>query len=194
MYNPSYRRAIEPLFSSWFSLLRPTCAVVTLLALPGIAPAVTATVSNTLNLTVNAAGELSAPVSATLTNTGTTFNAYAASVALQYRARTSAAGGGNVTLKVIQDFGTGGPSVAGGDLTYTCGAADLGTACSGSITASTSSSTQVVNLPTSACTGGGGSCSANNPNTITLTFNLADQPIDKTGTFTTMVQFTISAT
>jgi hypothetical protein len=96
-------------------------------------------------------------------------------------------------MKVTQDFQTGGPSVASGDLTYVCGAAGLGTACS-STTASTSTATAVVTVPSSACTGGGSPCSSTDPNTIGVTFTLADRPVVKTGTYTANVQFTISAT
>ena len=153
----------------------------------------TMTVSNTLNAFINANGSLSVPGSATLTHTGTIFDTFTGAVTVQYRARTTAAGGGNVTLKVTQDFQTGGPSVALGDLTYTCGSAGLGTAC-GSSTASTSSATSVVTLPSSACTGGGSPCSSSDPNTVIVTFTLADRPAVSTGTFTANVQFTISAT
>jgi hypothetical protein len=153
----------------------------------------TVTVSNSLNANLAALGSLSVPGSASLTQTGTVFNAFSGTVSVQYRARTTAAGGGTLTLKVTQDFQAGGPSVGSGDLTYTCGAAGLGTAC-GSTTASTSSATAVVTLPASACTGGGSPCSATDPNTVAVTFTLANQPTVKTGTFTANVQFTVSAT
>ena len=162
-------------------------------AMPGNVEAATMTVSSTLLATLTANGALSTPASATLTHSGTIFNAFSGTVTLQYRARTTAAGGGTMTLKVIQDFQTGGPSAAAGDLTYSCGAAGLGTACSSS-TASTSSATSVVVLPTSACTGGGAPCSGADPNSVSVTFTLADRPTVKTGTYTANVQFTISAT
>ena len=172
---------------------RSKTAILVLLASPLGIYGATATLTNTLNANVGALGALAAPSTAALTNTGTIFNAYTGMVALQYRARTSAAGGGALTMKVTQDFQTGGPSVAGGDLTYHCGSAGLGTACASS-TASTSSATSVVTLPSSACTGGGAPCSATDPNTVNVTFNLADRPVVKTGTFTASIQFTISAT
>jgi len=152
-----------------------------------------ATVSNTLNANINALGALSVPGSASLTQSGTVFNAFSGTVTVQYRARTSAGGGGNITMKVTQDFQAGGPSVSGGDLTYSCGAAGLGATC-GASTASTTSATSVVILPASACTGGGAPCSASDPNSVIVTFGLADQPVVKTGSFTASVQFTISAT
>jgi len=155
--------------------------------------AVTANLSNTLDAHIDALGELSVPASSSLTHSGTLFNAFTGTVTVQYLARTTAAGGGNITMQVTQDFQTGGPSVVSGDLTYVCGTAGLGTAC-GSSTASTSTATSVVTLPTSACTGGGSPCSATNPNTVIVTFSLADRPVVKTGSFTANIQFTISAT
>jgi len=128
---------------------RSKTAILVLLASPLGIYGATATLTNTLNANVGALGALAAPSTAALTNTGTIFNAYTGMVALQYRARTSAAGGGALTMKVTQDFQTGGPSVAAGDLTYQCGSASLGTACAAT-TASTSTATQVVTLPPSA--------------------------------------------
>ncbi len=151
------------------------------------------TVSNTLDAHINALGALSVPGTVTLANTGTVFNSFTGTVPIQYMARTSATGGGNLTMKVTQDFQAGGPSVASGDLTYVCGAAGPGTAC-GASTASTTAATAVVTLPSSACTGGGSPCSATDPNSVSVTFTLADSPVVKTGTFTANVQFTISAT
>ena len=163
-----------------------------LLLPPGVV-ADTVTVSNTLQANVQANGSLSVPGATTLAHSGTLFTPFFGSTTLQYRARTSAAGGGAVTLRVIQDFQTGGPSASAGDLSYTCGSADLGSGCS-QTTASTTSDTPVVTLPSSACTGGGAPCSAMDPNSIVVTFTLQDNPAVKTGTFSASVQFTISAT
>lgn len=160
---------------------------------PELVPAASSTVSNTLDATIQANGSLSVPSTAALTNTGKIFNAFTGTVSVEYRARTSSTGGGTIALKVTQDFGTGGPSVASGDLTYTCASAGLGTAC-GQTTASTTAATSVVTLPASACTGGVPPCSAANPNTVSVTFTLADRPTVVTGTYTVNVQFTISAT
>jgi len=162
-------------------------------ALIGTIKAGTQSVSNTLGALINAVGSLSVPGSATLSQSGAVFNAFSGAVTVQYRARTSSGGGGTVTLKVTQDFQTAGPSVASGDLAYTCGSAGMGTACSAT-TASTSSATAVVTLPASACTGGGSPCSSSDPNTVIVTFTLADRPAVSTGSYTANVQFTISAT
>jgi len=166
---------------------------VAFMATPAGVDAATATVSNSLNANIGALGGVSVPGTATLTKSGTVFSSFTGTVAVQYRVRTSVSGGGAMTLSVTQDFQTGGPSVAAGDLTYSCGAASLGTACANT-TASTTSATSVVSLPSSSCTGGGSPCSASDPNTVTLTFTLADRPTVKTGSYTATVQFTISAT
>lgn len=167
--------------------------VAGILSAPPKVNAATMTVSNTLQANIQANGSLSVPGTTALSNTGTLFTSFSGSLTVQYRARSTAAGGGTTTLKVTQDFQVGGPSVSRGDLTYSCGGAGLGTACS-STKASTTSATAVVTLPASACTGGGAPCSSTDPNSVSVTFTLADQPVDKTGTYTANVQFTISAT
>ena len=110
--------------------------------------------------------------------------------------RTTPTGtGGTITLKVASDFSPGGgPSAASNALTYVCSGATLGTACSGTQTASTTSSTPVLTVPVSACTGGGGSCSSQSPNSVNLNFTLVDSPVYPTGTYSANITFTISAT
>jgi hypothetical protein len=115
---------------------------------------------------------------------------------VSYQVRTTPGGsGGKITLQVTNDFSpTGGPTAASGALTYVCGGANLGTACSGTQTASTTTSTPVLTVPASACTGGGGACSSQNPNSMNLTFTLTDNPVYPTGTYSANITFTISAT
>ena len=163
----------------------------------GIIPAggSTGTGSQTLSATINPVGSITAPASASLTTSTTTFQPFHGNVAVNYQARTSAAGGGTITLNVSSDFTpSGGPSAASGALTYTCSGATLGSACSGSQTASTTSQTPVLTLPPSACTGGGGVCSTQNPNSVSLSFTLTDNPGYATGAYTANVTFTISTT
>lgn len=154
----------------------------------------TLTVSNGLSANIEAVGDLSVSSSVSLTHAGTIFNVFTGSDTVQYKARTTSAGGGTITLKATTDFAAGGPSASRGDLSYTCGAAGLGTPCSSPTTVKTTGATTVVTLPTSACTGGGGSCSSSNPNTVAVNFSLVDDPSDKTGAYTATIQFTISAT
>ena len=172
-------------------------AIMTLIA--GTSSAQSTTQS--LSANISAAGNLfSFPNSVTLNKTGTIFNSYTGSLAVQYKARTSSGGTGNITVKVTSDFSpSGGPSVAtpptsGDALTYTCSGASLGSNCSGTQTGSTTTSTPVlVSIPSSSCTGGGGACSASDPNTINVNFTLTNDPKYKTGSYAATLTFTISA-
>jgi len=135
-----------------------------------------------------------------LTKSNTNFNSFVGTMTLSYRARTSQwSGQGAITLKVTTDFNpTGGPSIAmppsaGDTFTYTCGGATLGASCSGTQKVSTTSATNVVTIGASACTGGGAPCSSANPNTANVTFTLADDPKYKTGSYSTTLTWTISA-
>ena len=86
------------------------------------APAATATVTQTLNLQLNAAVTVTVPASATLTNTGTVFNPYGNSMTVQYQVRsTPGTSGGSITVQATAEFApAGGPTVASGNLKYTC--------------------------------------------------------------------------
>jgi hypothetical protein len=159
--------------------------------------------SQTLSLNLQKAGYLySVPSSLALIQAGNIFNAYAGSMSLTYRARTSSGGSGAITAKATADFApSGGPSVgsppsAGDTLTYTCGGTSDNnfTPCSGAITVSTASATNVVSIGANACTGGGAPCSSVNPNTVTLSFILTNDPKYKTGSYSATITFTISAT
>jgi hypothetical protein len=155
----------------------------------------TGTTTQTLSAQIDAIGKLSVPASLNVTTAGTTFVAYSGALSVSYRARTTAAtGSGSLTLKATADFSpAGGPSISSGQLTYTCSAATLGAACSGTQTASTAAQTSVVTLGAGLCTGGGGSCSSVNPNTVQTTFTLSNNPAFKTGTYSATLTFTISA-
>jgi len=156
----------------------------------------TGTATETLSAVLNPAGALTTPATATLTTSSHTFQSFAATFPVSYQVRTTPGGsGGKITLQVTNDFSpTGGPTAASGALTYVCGGANLGTACSGTQTASTTTSTPVLTVPASACTGGGGACSSQNPNSMNLTFTLTDNPVYPTGTYSANITFTISAT
>ena len=167
--------------------------MLTLAMIP--ASGATGTGAQSLTATINPLGSLTAPASASLTTIGTTFHPFTGSLTVTYKGRTTPTGGGSLTLSVSSDFSpSGGPSAASGALSYTCSGATLGTACSGSQTASTTVQTPVLTLPASACTGGGGACSSQNPNSVNLSFSLTDSPAYATGTYSAMVTFTISAT
>lgn len=182
-------------FSFQFSHQRRLGILLVGVLLPAGSFGSTGTTTQTLNATISPVGRLVLPSSTTLTAVGTTFQPFTGAMAVSYEVRTTSVGGGSITLEVTSDFTpAGGPSASGGVLTYTCGAAGLGTACSSTQTASTTVQTPVLTVPASACTGGGGACSGQDPNTITLNFTLTDQPAYATGTYTAQVTFVISAT
>jgi hypothetical protein len=168
---------------------------VLLAVIPALLSAATGTATQTLSAQINAISKLSVPASLTVTHTGTIFAAYAGNLIVSYRARTTAStGSGSLTVKATADFSpTGGPSIASGQLTYTCTSATLGSACSGTQTTSTASQTNVVTLGASACTGGGGSCSSVDPNTVQTSFALVNNPALKTGLYSATLTFTASA-
>lgn len=156
----------------------------------------TGSATQSLSAMITPGAVLTAPSTASLTHSSNTFQAFQASLAVNYEVRTSPTGsGGKITLQVTKDFSpAGGPSAASGVLTYTCGAANLGVPCSGTQTASTTSQTPLLTLPASTCTGGGGACSSQDPNSVNLTFTLTDNPAYATGSYSATVTFTISAT
>jgi hypothetical protein len=155
----------------------------------------TGTATETLNAALSPVGSVTTPATATLSKTTTTFLPFTGSLAVSYLIRTTPTGTGTIALEVSSDFTpTGGPTVASGALTYTCSGATLGTPCSGTQTASTTTSTPVLTVPASSCTGGGVPCSSQSPNSVSLSFTLVDSPVYPTGTYTANVTFTISAT
>jgi len=177
-------------------------AVFTLLLLPVASQAQnSATVTQTLDATIVPLGGLFTVTSALpLTKTSATFNAFTGTMTLSYRERTTQGSGyGTITVKATADFTpAGGPSIAnppsaGDTFTYMCSGATLGTSCSGIQTISTTSSTNVVSIGASACTGGGAPCSTANPNTTNVTFTLTDDPKYKTGSYSATLTWTISA-
>jgi hypothetical protein len=130
-----------------------------------------------------------------LATTSTTFgNPFTGTTNLTYLIRTSKTSGtGTLTLKITADFsGTGGPSVTtppttGDALTYTCTVSSPGTACTGSQTASTASSTPLG-------TWGAAASSTKAGNSASVAWSLTDDPVYAAGTYTATATFTISAT
>ena len=155
-----------------------------------------ATLFQTLNAQLAAVGKVSAPASVNLIPTGTVFSPYGGSLTLLYRVRSTPGGtGGNITLQATGDFSpSGGPTVPGGGLSYTCSAATLGTPCTGSNVVSLTGQTNVATIPPSACTGGGAPCSAADPNSVKVDFLLQNDPGYQTGSYSATVTFTISST
>lgn len=149
------------------------------------------TTTQTLSASVSPAGKLSLPSSVTLTGSNTRFGNFSGTLLVSYWARTSDGGNGSVAVQASSEFSpAGGPTAA--SVTYYCTGATLGTGCSGTQTIQTTSQTPVVSLPGAACTGGGGACSSQEPNTVQLQFALANKPHYKTGTYSVQLTFTIS--
>jgi hypothetical protein len=173
------------------SLLRHWSAVLLALALPVSAISDVQTTTQSVSASVSPYGKVSVPSSIGLQALNTRFGNLAGTVAASYWVRTSDAGGGSLTVQANSEFSpAGGPTIS--SVTYTCSGATLGAGCSGIQTLATSTQTPIVNLPSGVCTGGGGSCSTQEPNTVLLTFTAPNKPQFKTGTYSAQIIFTIS--
>ena len=174
--------------------------VLALLFTASLAHAQSTTGATTINVTVAAEAALTVTTGTTnLTSTGTTFNNYTGTTNLTYFIRTTLAGGtGNIVLQITSDFSpTGGPSVgtpptAGDTLAYTCTVANPGnngtaTACSGSVTSSTSAQTSVAAF-------GADARSLKAGNSASAAWTLTNDAKYKTGSYSATATFTISAT
>jgi hypothetical protein len=187
---------------SWW--LKPLVALLAVSFVPVMTHAQTTLGTQTLTLIAEPDALLySLPSSITLSKAGTNFNHEAATVTIQYRARTTASSGtGSITVEATSDFVcvgggscTSAPSASSGALVYTCTGATLGSGCAGTQTISTGGATNVVSaIPAASCTGGGSPCTTADPNTVTMNFSLTDDPKYKTGAYTATLTFTISAT
>ena len=190
------RRAPCPLYSAYRTSFRRRVSQLVFL-LPWIAfpaGAASAVATQTLAATISPAWTLSAPATASLARGQQAFQPFQVTVPVNYEARTTPSGSGKITLQVAADFSpTGGPSASSGALTFTCSGASLGSPCSGTQTASTTNQSPILTLPASACTGGGGLCSGQDPNLVNLTFTLTDDPSYSTGSYAASITFTISA-
>jgi hypothetical protein len=167
--------------------------VGTVLASTPVMLANTVTGTQILNPRPGAIGKLTAvQATSNVTHSGATFAAFAGSDALSYKIRTTiSTGTGSITVKATANFPAGGPSVTNGDLTYTCGGATLGTACTGAQTVSTTTGTNVIaSFPAGSCTGSG--CGGSDPNSVTINLSLVDNPAFQTGSYSATLTFTIS--
>jgi hypothetical protein len=152
------------------------------------------TVTQSVSAELAPAAKLSVPASVPLTASGAAFQPFSGTLTLSFRVRSSSAGGGAITLQTTSDFSpSGGPSAAGGALTYLCSNGTLGTPCTGRQTAGTGAQSSVLTIPPAACTGGGGACSASNPNSIQVYFSLENDSGTATGNYAAQITFVISA-
>jgi hypothetical protein len=166
-----------------------------LIACPAVHAQFAGTGTTTVSVTVGAEAALQVTTSTTtLAGVGSVFNNYTGVTNLTYKIRsTTSSGTGSITAKVTTDFSpVGGPSVAsppsGGDaLNYTCTVSVPGTACTGTVTASTAAATSVATF-------GGGAHSAVGGNTASASWTLTNDPSYGTGAYTATVTYTISST
>ncbi|MEO5923212.1 MAG: hypothetical protein ABIR70_05225 [Bryobacteraceae bacterium] len=164
----------------------------------GVLVAVTAagqTLTTTQGLSINLsplAKIVSTPVTVALVSPGGAFTTFSGSGTVNLRIRTAPASSGSLQVRITSDFSpAGGPSAGSGDLTYTC-TTGYGSACSGPIVAQTATQTSVATYSASACTGGGGTCSAANPTSATITLTIADRPAYQTNTYNATITYSIS--
>ena len=153
--------------------------------------------TGTTNVKVTVAAEASIRIDTAdtlLTSPDTLFSDYTGTTNFTYKIRTSQAESstGSITLKIQTDFSpTGGPSVAsppsaGDTLKYTCTVASPGTACASAQTSSTTTATSVASFANDAH-------SAKAGNTGSVGWTLTNDPVYKTGEYTAVALFTISA-
>lgn len=153
------------------------------------------TATQTASIQLSPAAMIIVPATVTLVGGGPAFSAFHGSLNLNFMVRTSPVGSGSLTVQATQFAPTGGPVIAGSNLTYTCSAATVGSACSSSTPTSltTTTATSVVNaIGASTCTGSG--CAGSDPQSVHIDFSLINSPQFSTGTYTSTLTFTISAT
>ncbi len=152
-----------------------------------------ATVVQPVSVQLAPLGKVNVPGVVTLTRSGTAFAPFTGVIPVAFRVRTSAGGGGTISLQVTSDFTpAGGPSVRSGALTYVCSTAQLGTPCSGVQTAGAGAQTPVLSIPASVCTGGE-ACGVPDPNLVEIELRLENDPAFQTGSYAAQVTFIISA-
>jgi hypothetical protein len=150
-------------------------------------PALTRTDTTSVTVTIGAEASISVSSPTSLTQAGGGFVAFLGSSTVTFSIRTTKVGGsGSILLLAAEFTPAGGPTVASGNLTYTCGGAPaVGTLCSGTQTASTSSSTPVIS-----------SIGANQKvanTTATVSWTLMDSPLYSTGAYSAVVTFTVTS-
>ena len=163
-------------------------ALLFLLPIRGMSDIQTTTQILSANVTAN--GKIAVPASVSLRSSDTRFGNLSGSVTVSYWSRTSSAGGSSITVQATDFAPAGGPAV--GTVSYSCSGATLGTGCSAPQALATATQTLLVALPSSTCTGGGGACSTDDPNTVLMTFAMPSQPHYKTGSYSAQIMFTIS--
>lgn len=154
-----------------------------------------------LNVTVSAEASLTMQTANTgLTSSGTNFSDYTGTTNFTYFVRTTkVGGGGSITVQITTDFGpAGGPSLAswptaGDTLKYTC---SVPAASSGTVTPCSGSQTAVL-TPTPATNVASFGADTRSPKAgvaSSVSWDLSNDPLYQTGSYTAVATFTISAT
>ena len=146
----------------------------------------TATGSTTVTATIAADASIAVSSPTTLSTPGA-FASFTGSTTVTFSIRTTKVGGsGSIVLQAAEFAPAGGPTVAAGNLTYTCsGSPSVGSACVGTLTASTSSTTSVVSAI-------GADAKANGTG-VTVNWTLANSPLFSTGAYSATVTFTLTS-
>ncbi|MBI4889598.1 MAG: hypothetical protein HY821_03165 [Acidobacteria bacterium] len=127
----------------------------------------------------------------TFSLTGTVFNNYTLNLPFTFKVRTTKSGGsGSLTATFAADFsaadGGTGPSISGGDLTYSSSTALAGVTTQSNKTAGVSTAFNVFTF-------GANLHSANSGTSGSIDWTLANKPTFETDTYTATVVLTISA-
>jgi hypothetical protein len=168
-------------------ILRLSAASVLLWGLATGAWAVTQTGTTTVTATVSADASITVSSPTNLIQGAAPFATFTGATTVTFSIRTTKVGGsGSIVLQAAEFAPVGGPTVAGGNLTYTCsGSPSVGSPCAGSITASTSSTTSVV--------GAIGADAKANGTGVTVNWTLANSPLFSTGSYSSTVTFTLTS-
>jgi len=110
--------------------------LVGLIALPIRGVCDTQTTTQTLFASISPTGKVAVAANINMRSSDTRFGQLAGSVTVSYWARTSAGGGGSITVQASEYTPSGGPVAS--SVSYTCSGATLGVACSGAQVLSTS--------------------------------------------------------
>jgi hypothetical protein len=172
-------------------ILALTAAALLLAASSLFAQAATGTQTNNLKLAVVAEASLAAVSDTTLVQTvGTAFSNFTGTTSLTFSVRTSKASGvgsGSITFKIATDFAAGSDTISvASNLTYGCGTASVGNACSGTSNAIVLNAAENIVTFANDVHGNGATAAVN--------WTLANNPSYETdASYSTTVTYTISA-
>jgi hypothetical protein len=143
--------------------------------------------TTTLGVTVAAEATITVTANPTLAKGTTEFESYTGNTTFNYRVRTTQGSGvGSVTALVTTAF-EGASGITTADLSHVASNSGVGTANGTSTTASTEAATSILTF-------GADAHSSDTNDSATINWTLVDRPAYKTGSYSTVVTLTISAT